>query len=411
VAHAAVLNTPPPPDGRADRPASKTTPADLAVDSLLRAVRGRLWRGKLLAAARLAAWGSAALAMLALAIVYFARVPLSLEPLLMAIALVWAGAAVTAAWLRPSESACASWADRHLGGASAYSTLIVLRTAAKTTPSTDAARWLEQWAIGNVPNARRLLATRRDPSRLLRPMLIMLVSAALAAAVLTLPGVAPSPPTPTAKLPAPPSPEAATGERVPSGSDTLAREMETALAPSRPKASGAAGGDAGASSRSGSGETDARSEPGNPQHSVPGAPDEAAKASSSSAANSAGTPSQASALAGASTASGREAGDSRDDRASNAGSLPAGTLSVQRRVAVARPGDNGKQADMREAGSFEGERGFDAAAAATRLPAAPAAAPPATGYAATRLTPTQMAYVQAWLATLRSTDDRPPARR
>jgi len=198
------------------------------VQSLLGAVRRRLWRGHFIAAARLALWGCAALLLVAGAAHLVVR-PVPVDDLLATIAALWASALAWAGLRRPAETACALWADRHLGGASAYSTLLEMRIGAQPAPHTEAVRWLEQWATASVPQARRLLAGQRDPARLVRPLFSMLVAAAIAALVLTLPGVAPSSRPELAAPTAPVAADHATPDSAALAPTGLAVELASAL--------------------------------------------------------------------------------------------------------------------------------------------------------------------------------------
>jgi hypothetical protein len=109
-----------------------------------------------------------------------------------AVVALWTAMMAWAALRRPSESACALWADRHLGGESAFGTLLEMRDGKHEAPNTPALQWLEHWATARVPHSLRLLSARRESLRLYRPLLSLLVCAALATIVLTLPGTAPS---------------------------------------------------------------------------------------------------------------------------------------------------------------------------------------------------------------------------
>ena len=124
--------------------------------------------------------------------VHVAVRPVRVDVVLSAIAVLWASMMARAGSRRPSDSACALWADRHLGGASAFSTLLEMSDGTRAVPRPQGLRWLERWATARVPHSLRLLEQRRDPARLSRPFLSMLVCAAFATLVLTLPDLAPS---------------------------------------------------------------------------------------------------------------------------------------------------------------------------------------------------------------------------
>ena len=160
------------------------------VQRLLGRVRSRLWHGHLVAAIRNAMWVSAALMLLAVAAHLAARrVPA--EAVLLVLSGLWAGLLLRAGWQRPADSACALWADRQLGGACAFTTLLELDQGAQGFANAPASRWLEKWATGQVPVSVGLLAAQQDSMRLSRPLLSMLVCTALATIVLALPDTAP----------------------------------------------------------------------------------------------------------------------------------------------------------------------------------------------------------------------------
>ena len=128
-----------------------TTPE---VHKLLAMVRSRLWRAQFIAAVRKAMWASAALMLLAVAVHLAARrVPV--EAVLLALSGLWVALLLRAAWQRPAVSACALWADRHLGGASAFTTLLEQKGGTPGHASAPVLRWLEDWATARVPDSLR----------------------------------------------------------------------------------------------------------------------------------------------------------------------------------------------------------------------------------------------------------------
>jgi hypothetical protein len=368
---------------------------DSRIQALLDAVRRRLWQGQFVAGARLALWGSAA-AMLFAAAVHMAAGPVRFGTALLAIALLWASTMAWAGLRRPSDPDCALWADRHLAGASAFSTLLEMHQAPRAAPDAHALRWLERWASGRVPHALRVLAERRDPARLSRALLSMLACTALATLVLTLPDLAPSsrrepgafPPTGVADGRAPDAEPTASAERV----TELASALRSAPAHRPPDR-----GDTGRAPAAGPGRTDdgagsrIAGQPGAGQPgeqavgkpSLPGAPVDGAPMARAARSSGSGT--------------GRDAGDSRDDRA-DVGVSPVlrSTIPVERRESGAQRLSPERRADMDRLATFDEDFPVQRAATARADPA-PAAATPPPAAAETRLTPTRAAYVQAWM--------------
>ena len=371
------------------------------VHSLLGAVRRRIWRGQFVAALRQALWGSAGLMLLALAVHLAARrVPAS--AVLMTIAALWVSMLAWAATRRPADTACALWADRHLGGASAFTTLLETGTGAKATGNPQAVRWLESWATARVPDGLRRLADRPEPALLSRPLLAMLVCAALTAGVLSLPDLAP-----TLRQQAAASSPPGTGDRTAvqaepaavQGVDKLAAALRSASLQQSPEAS------------------QARREAGQAQAAVPGKADGATPAAQAAARPASepatggnpasGTTAGATAAAAtlpaagtgdsAGTGTGNKAGDSRDARGDTGVSpAPRGTITVPGTQSTPWLGSAERQADRGRLGSYDGEPSMPGAAAMPALAVAAAATPPAARET-TRLSPAETSYVQAWM--------------
>jgi hypothetical protein len=368
---------------------------DSMVQSLLGAVRRRLWQGQFVAGARLALWGSAA-AMLLAAAMHMAAGPVRIGAPLFAVAVLWASTMAWAGSRRPSDPDCALWADRHLAGASAFSTLLEMHQAPRTAPNAHALRWLERWVSARVPDALRVLAERRDPAGLSRALLAMLACTALAALVLTLPDLAPS----SRRVPGASAPTGVADRRAPDAEPTASAELVTELASAlrsapahrppdgrdtgRAPAAGPGRSDDGAVSRI-AGQTGA-ARPGEQAvagPSLPGAPiDEGPMAR---AARSSGS------------GSGRDAGDSRDDRADvGVSRVLRSTIPVQRRESGAQRLSPERRADLDRLATFDEDFPVQRAATDRAVPA-PAAATPPPAAAEARLTPTRAAYVQAWM--------------
>ncbi len=365
--------------------------ADSTIQSLLGAVRRRMWRSEFVTGARLALGGTAGLILVAVA-VHLSVQPVRLGALLSAIAVLWAAVLARAGVRRPSDFACALWADRHLGGASAFSTLLEKRNGAQAVPDAGGLRWLEHWARARVPHSLRLLEERRDPARLSRPLLSVLVCAAFATLVLTLPGLSPSP---RQRLPA----SAATSleRQAPQAESTvtedLAGELTHALR-SAESHNASDGREVGPASAVGPGHSDDTTATTLAQSAPPAPAERATTGKPPGAAPGDGAP--ATGATGASGAGpGRAAGDRPDERV-DAGSsrVLRGTMPLQRRESRARRPPE-MQADMDQAATFDEDTPMRLTAQARSDPAPPATPPAATE--ATRLTPTLAAYVQAWM--------------
>ena len=219
------------------------------IQPLMLAVRRHLWRGHAAAAVRLASWATAALAMLA-AGAQLAAPDVSAGGWLVAAAATWLALLLRAAARRPCDRVCALWADRHLGGESAFTTLFdagggggggsvglgsgfVARdgSVAAGAAQAPAVRWLVQWATARAPHSLAQLATRRDPAHLAQlapPLWTMAVCVALAALVLNLPGMTLQP-APLAAAVRPDLPEASLHAGDGPNASTLAAQIANAL--------------------------------------------------------------------------------------------------------------------------------------------------------------------------------------
>lgn len=381
------------------QPGAAAAAATAVVGALLAAVRRRLWRMRFLAATRWAAWATAGLA-LAAAAVHGALRAVPVGALLAAMALVWLALLVRAARQRPDESACALWADQHLGGASAFTTWLETGPAASGPAASPAVRWLGAWAAARVPASLRQLAARRDGAQLARPLLAMATCSALAGVILTLPGVVPqlqvssatrasaaSAPTPLA-LGQRPEP-AVRAEQISAALRAARPRDETAQGSGRAPAAGPAGADDG--------------RPPALAQAQAGSPPAGARAAHQSAAVSS-TAATAAPTAGATQTAGSggasQAGDSADKRADpGVARALRGTMAMQDRALAATRLSGQRQADFEQIASFDSdEQGANRGDTAPprRVPAAAAAtAPPAT--ASMQLTPTETSYVQAWM--------------
>lgn len=381
---------------------------------LLGAVRRRLWTGRLVAAARHALWGTAAL-VLALAVVHAAWRPVD-HAAAVAVALVpWLIALARAAAQRPGDGACALWADRRLGGESAFTTLLEARHRRGAATDARALAWLEQWAARRLPAALDALNQRPLDARLARPAAAAAVCVALAALVLSLPGrQVPAGETVTADA----GPAVATPASTPVlDAQPLVDEVASALRPppgrdGARRRDGPRGGDRNGD-RDGEGPGDsAPANEASPPANARGQGDDreragarqagaAARGDDSAARVATSEPPAASVERTAGTtggSTGREAGTSRDTRTNTGVSTgPQGTMPSRRVGLAAAP-----RAGTAAAGETEGAAVFDDATANGRPPAGstalaiqPAAPPPARPEQA--LTPAQTRYVQAWI--------------
>ncbi len=369
------------------------------VRTLLAAVRRRLWWLQLGAAVRRAAWGTAGLALLA-ALVHAALRPVSVEALAGIAALLWGASLAWTAARRPTDAACALWADRHLGGTSAFSTWLEMAPAPAGADAA-AVRWLGHWASERVPASLRLLAERPAPAHLFRPLLSMAACTALATLVLTLPQLAPSPtPAPPASAPAAsPGAEPAAPLAQASGPAPQLSQIESVLRAAQADADAEAEFGRGEGGRAPAAAT-SRAEDASPTRATepgaapPGQPP-AGRAAAATAPAAAAAADAAAHSAGAST--GREAGDSPDLRADvGVSRAQGGTMPVQRSTSGLHHPASGRRADREQQARYDDELPLRAAAAGGEGPAAAAATPPAATDT-TRLTPTETSYVQAWM--------------
>jgi hypothetical protein len=154
--------------------------------SLLDAVRRRLLLQRLATALRSAAWTSATI-LIAMALVHTFVTRFDVTTVLAAAALPWLVAAGWTASHRITPAECAAWADRHLGGASAYATLLETVGDQAPQPASPAIERLLQWVEAAVPRSQAILQALPLQMRLARPVMAMFVSAALTATLLQMP--------------------------------------------------------------------------------------------------------------------------------------------------------------------------------------------------------------------------------
>ncbi len=367
------------------------------VPALIGAVRARLWRDEGWAMARRAAWVSAG-AMLLVAVVHLSAMSVTLVAALVPIGLLWLAMLARAAWRRPTDAASALWIDRHLGGASAFTTWLEASSGADRAAHPQAVEWLERWTAARVPEASRLLAAQRTPTHIAPALLSMAVCTVLALVVLALPAVVP---TSRGQAAAP----AQIGRAEPAApivegpaATQLASDLSSALRSAGSRYEEVEQQSRGRAPASGTVEPDERDGP-------PQAPSNAGPAGDAATAQARRSPQSASPAdvsAGASRTvaseriSGRAAGESPDARADVGVSRAAGGTMIVKRSATRETLTHERQADMANAATFDdGLNDTGNAPSRDALVAAAATPPPAIDEA--RLSPAESRYVQAWM--------------
>ena len=373
---------------------------DPVVRTLFDVVRRHLWREQGRVAIRRAAWLSAA-SMLLAGVVHLTVLSVPVGAVLFVVGLVWISMLAWVAWRRPSDSACALWIDRHLGGASAFTTLLDPTSRSKSPAHTQAVRWLEQWAAAKVPGALRSLGAQQPSARVSGSLLSMAVCAALALFLLTLPDAVPSSrrqasaaSTASAGDNATPPAEAPVTARLASEISSALRSTET---PSEPEHQGA--GDA---SPTGATRPDDGSASPMPSSATP-LPSDASTPRDSRSIASVDAPAAAGQSRSADAVSGHDAGDSPDARADGGVSRPpTGTIPGTRFGSRERLAAADRRADMDQAADFD-ERVSTPGSSGPGVAVTVAAATPPPAVETARLSPTETSYVQAWMkATGRS---------
>jgi len=371
-----------------------------SVRTLLDAVRGHLWRAHGRRAVRRAAWLSAATMLLAGA-THLVALLIPGDVVLSVLGAEWTLLLASVAWRRPADVECALWIDRHLGGASAFTTLLEASANPQAPGHAQALRWLEQWVTAKVPAVVRSLREQRPSVRVARPLLAMTVCSALALFVVSLVDTAPVSKRPTSvasnaalRDKSTPSIEAPVATQL---ADELANALRSDESTGQPQ--GRAARDvstAAGRTRADDGNGSAKPSPATPlpadasiMQRDPRSP------ATADAGNSTGTGRSAAAV------SGREAGATADTRADVGVSRPAtGTIAQPRSASRLGLAGAERQADMEEAASFDASV---STAGAARSAGVVAAATPPRAVAGTRLTSTETSYVDAWMkATGRS---------
>ena len=390
-------------------PLSDGTDGSTSVRSLLAAVRRRLWRERFVVALRVALWSWAAILAAATAL----HLAVNWPGLGVAVAIAGAAGLAALGWAalrRPGEAESALYADRRLGGESAYSTWLEARAGADDARNTPALRRLAQWTTAAARRSQGALEALHAPLRLARPFVAATICTVVAALVTALPAADRG--TDAGRARQAREPSQAT-EPLSLDDDGLARELAAEL--STPLDSPVGSEDPGRGSmqrtRDGEGAKSAATagESSAVQAAVPHHDARQATAAEASIAAigvepTAGLPPAADEAGEDATAhapgSGREAGTSRDALAAAAGSraLP-GALAVQRRDVIGPGDDSARQADMGQAGLYDGDA--SASGAAEAFSGAAAARPPAARREIA-LTPAEAAFAAAWAETARA---------
>jgi hypothetical protein len=383
------------------------------VRPLLAAVRRRLWLERLLAALRGALWSWAAILAIAAALHLASGSPGLAAACAVATVAVLA-ALGRAALQRPGEAESALYADRRLGGESAYSTWLEARADAGRAHDAPALRRLAQWTAAAAPRSRSALAAMPLPLKLARPLAAAAICTVVAALVTALPASerrAFAEPSRQVREPSQPA------EPLSLDDDALALDLAAELSTTRdtPDGSGDAGRGSMRRTRDGEGATSAAAGQDAAQTAAPR--DDARRATDAEASVAAtdveaasGPPRAADEADADATASargsGREAGTSRDERAAATGSRALqGALAVQRRDVIPPGDDSSRQADMGQAG-FYGEDAASNGGAAAPLFEAAAARPPIARHAIA-LTPAEASFARTWAETARAQGEQP----
>lgn len=347
------------------------------LETLLLEVARRLHRERLAAAARYAAWGSVLVALVAIGLHVMVR-PVSVAELLLGIAL----GGLVAAWrvfvTRTTPADCADWADRHLGGGSAYATGFEV-LAPTPRPLAPAVAHLETWLARAVPASLATLAARPFDAGLRKPLGAATVCIALAFAMLQLPTRAHEPETTAAAsradTPFAVSPDG-TGPAVRSATDAASTATELEL--TRPA------------------QTKERGTP-----TANGTPVDVRGAAAQDERSQDGKDALAARIASRPSATGREAGDVADAGGENVFTAPAQIeLAAQLREIALQAPRLDLRADASQEADFTGVTAAVEPAGGAALVAAPATPPPAS--ASPPLPPAEQALLRAYWSLRRT---------
>jgi len=375
--------------------------AEPSVRTLLDAVRGHLWHEHGRRAVRRAGWLSAATMLLAGA-VHLVALPIPVDIVLWVLGVEWTVLLASIAWHRPTDAECALWSDRHLGGASAFTTWLEPTPNLQTLANAQALRWLERWATAKVPAALGGLREQRPSTGVARALLAMTVCSALALFVLSLVDTVPTSNQRTGvalnvdpRDKSTPSIEAPVATQLAGEIANALRSTESPGEPRRTRAGAApTAGATRADEGRGSAATPSPATPLRAEASI--AQRDSRSPATVDAGNSAGPGRSAAAT------SGREAGAGADTRADVGVSRPAtGTIAQPRSASTLGLAGAERQADMEQAAGFDESASTPGDARSAGIVAA--AATPPRAVAGARLTPMETSYVDAWMkATGRS---------
>lgn len=364
------------------------------IPTLLGAVGRHLWRRQVLAVVRTALWASAGL-MLVGAAVHLAVLPLPASAVAWTMGWLWAAALVRAVARPPRDTVCALWADRHLGGASAFSTWLELRAGQPGNSDQATHVRLETWAAAQVPAALQRLADQAVPARLARPLVSLAVCGALAALVMALSDPAPlrEPHSAAASAAADPQASAmsaAATSPLPPPANDLRNTLQAAAAGGMPARR--AGGQAPAAGSDPAADDAAAPTAGAPARAAAGLPADRQTPANAAADESART----GATAATGPGSGRRAGDMHDGRTDPGSSpVPPPTIAAQRPTAGAGPSAGERRADPDRSATYRDDP--STRAVARRAGPAVAAAVPPPARAEVRLSAAETRYVHSWL--------------
>ena len=368
---------------------------DATVSTALVAVRRHLWREDARLAVRRAGWICAAATLLAV-VVHLLAWPVPVVVLLAVLGLIVVAMLAWTAMHRPSDPDCAWWIDRHLGGASAFTTWLDATTRLPTAENARAVDRLQRWVVAKVPEVLGSLGQRRPSARVAPSILTMVVCTLLALLVLMLPQDVPPPLRQTMTGVAQPQMDKAAAAvidapviaQVASEIAGALRSTDSPRETDRGRPGGAPGPGTTAND-DGSGSPDASSA------SASAGNDGASRDPKSASGDP--PPSAGPSQSAAGMAVGRAAGDSPDARGDvGAARVPGGTIPARRVGSRSMPTALDSQADVAQQADFDDSLAKPGRPMTNAMPTAAAATPPPATDTA-RLSPGEASYVQAWM--------------
>jgi hypothetical protein len=133
-----------------------------------------------------AAWVTVAVALVAMALHLVVR-PVSPAAFALAISISSVAAILQAAFTRIRASECAAWADRFLGGSSAYATYLECSATLDRRQDNPALHRLVEWIEQAAPRSLEQLRSIPPQAGVLKPVAVALVAVTLAAVLLQVP--------------------------------------------------------------------------------------------------------------------------------------------------------------------------------------------------------------------------------